>query len=77
MRIRVTVRVGKKVERIEKRARSGAMPEFIVLTTARPERGKANAAVVRALAEYFSVSPSCVRIIQGHTSHTKVVDILR
>jgi hypothetical protein len=46
-----------------------------VHTTTAPTDGKANTAVVRALAAHFGVAPSCVHIIRGETSRHKVVSI--
>ena len=39
------------------------------------EKGKANAAVVRALAKYFKTQQSNVKIIAGAASHQKVIKI--
>ncbi len=47
-----------------------------VHTTTAPTDGKANDAVIRALAEFWGVPRSCVRIIRGQTSHNKVVEKL-
>lgn len=47
-----------------------------VSTTISPERGKANAAVVAMLAEYFGKSKNQVRIVRGATSRHKTVEIL-
>ena len=44
--------------------------------TAAPVEGAANAAVVRALAEYFDVPKSQIRIVRGETSRNKVVELL-
>lgn len=40
-----------------------------------PVDGKANDAIVRALAEHFTTKPYNVRIISGHSSKQKVVEI--
>lgn len=40
-----------------------------------PVEGRANTAIVRTLADHFHVAPSLVRIISGHTSRQKIVDI--
>lgn len=37
--------------------------------------GQANAALIKILAEHFGVSKSQVRIVQGRTSRTKVVEV--
>lgn len=41
-----------------------------------PVDGRANQAVVESLAEYFNCSKSQVRIISGHTSRQKLLEIL-
>lgn len=41
-----------------------------------PERGKANRELVKKLAEHFGVPVQNVRIVSGHTSRKKLVDIL-
>ncbi|MBI4185611.1 DUF167 domain-containing protein [Candidatus Berkelbacteria bacterium] len=47
----------------------------IVSVTAHAERGKANAAVIQILSQHFGVAPSAIRILRGHTTHHKVVEI--
>lgn len=49
---------------------------YKICVTAAPEKGKANAAVIAALADYFKVSKSQVEIVAGHTAHTKIVSVL-
>jgi hypothetical protein len=71
MRIEVTVKPGaheNKVEEID----SGLK----VSTTAPARDGRANEAVYQLLAEYFEVAPSRIKILRGHTSHKKLVEIL-
>ena len=46
-----------------------------VTVTAPPERGRANAAVIEALAEYWDVPQRAVRIVQGLANRRKVVAI--
>ena len=48
---------------------------FVVAVKEPPVGGKANEAIVRALAEYFKIPKSQVRITSGHTSRQKVVEI--
>jgi len=45
--------------------------------TAPPERGRANAAVCALLAEMLSLPGGCVRVVGGHGSARKVVEIDR
>jgi uncharacterized protein (TIGR00251 family) len=47
-----------------------------VAVTAPPHEGRANAAVIAALAEHFHVPRSRVRILRGKTSRRKVVEIV-
>ena len=46
-----------------------------IRVTAAPEKGKANAAVTRLLAEHFGVKPTHIRIAAGASSPRKVVEI--
>ena len=48
---------------------------YRVHITAAPVDGAANIAVVRAMAEYFNVPKSQIKIIRGETSRNKVVEI--
>ena len=70
--------------RIEIRAKPGAREEqvekidevrYVVAVKEPPVAGRANAAIVRALAAYFGVSVSRVRIVSGYTFRQKVVEI--
>ena len=49
--------------------------EYKVRVTAAPEKGKANGAVIDALAEYFEVPKSSVIIVGGRSTKTKIIDI--
>lgn len=42
-----------------------------------PIDGRANQALVKVVAEYFKVAPSCVRITSGHTGHQKILEIIK
>ena len=46
-----------------------------VRVTAPPDRGRANDAVVKLLSTRLGVSRSAVRIVRGHTSRNKVVQV--
>ncbi len=48
---------------------------FVVAVNEPPEKGLANEAVERALAEYFKISRSRIMIIAGRTSREKVIEI--
>lgn len=47
-----------------------------VAVAAPPREGRANAAVVRAVAAYLNVAPSRVRIVRGGTSRHKILEVL-
>ncbi len=49
---------------------------FVVSVRERAERGRANVAIAKALAEYFNVSNSQVRLISGFSSKQKTFEIL-
>lgn len=71
--MRISVRAkpgahGSGVERIDD-------SNFVVSVKEPPVRGLANAAIVRLLAEYFHVPSTHVKIISGHTSRNKIIEI--
>ncbi|OGN28385.1 MAG: hypothetical protein A3A33_05195 [Candidatus Yanofskybacteria bacterium RIFCSPLOWO2_01_FULL_49_25] len=71
MKLSVRVKTGKhtaKVERID-------VTHYEVHVTARPEKGRANTAVLRALARHLDIASSRLRVISGHTSQSKIVEI--
>lgn len=47
-----------------------------VYTTARANDGRANEAVIKLLAAHFKVARSKIKILRGHTSRNKLVEIL-
>ena len=67
--VRVTPRAGKnEVLKISD-------GEYKVKVTAVPEKGKANVAVIKLLADYFGVPKSSISIIGGKSTKTKIIDI--
>lgn len=58
-----------KVERIDQ-------ANFTVSVTEAPVKGMANAAIRKALADYFNVAPTQVRLVSGFSSRQKVFEIL-
>ena len=67
----VTVTPGARSERIERIDAS----RLRVAVTEPPREGRANAAVVRAVARFFGVRASAVRIVRGMTSRSKIIEI--
>lgn len=59
----------------ELRENADGQPVVQVYVTAVPEDGKANEAMIRLLAKYYNVAPSRVRILRGHTSRQKTIEI--
>jgi uncharacterized protein (TIGR00251 family) len=70
-RVRLRVKPGGRRDRL-RGAHAGALK---VELGARPERGKANAALIRFLAEVLGVPRSAVDIVSGATSRDKLVEI--
>lgn len=48
---------------------------YEVLVSAPPTDGRANKAVVKALAEYFGIARSRVEIIEGYSAKHKIIEI--
>lgn len=72
MRIFVTAKPGAKKEFVKKIDET----TFVVAVKEPPVQGRANNAIIKALADYFQISPDRVRIIGGLTSRQKTVEIL-
>ena len=72
MKIFVKARPLAKEEKIEKIDEIN----FIVWVKEPPKGGKANRAIIKALALYFNVAPSCVNLVSGFSSKQKVFEIL-
>lgn len=71
MKIFVKAKPGSKEEKVEKLDET----HYKVSVKEPPVQGEANAAIIRALAEYFGISPLKVKIISGHTSRKKIIEI--
>jgi len=48
---------------------------YAVSVTAPPVAGQANDAIIQALAKYFSISPSQIILLSGHTSKIKTLAV--
>ena len=48
---------------------------YVVSVTEPPIQGRANRAIVIALADYFNAAPSSIRLISGFTSREKLFEI--
>ncbi len=72
MKIFVTAKPGARAESVEK---VGAA-DFKVSVTEPPVAGRANVAITRALADYFKVAPTRLRLVSGFASRRKVFEII-
>lgn len=72
MKINVKAKPSAREEKVEKIDDSN----FVVSVTEPPEKGKANDAIRNALAVYFKIGSSRVKIISGYSSRNKVIEIL-
>ncbi len=71
MKIFVKARPNAKEERVEKIDEQN----YIVWVKEPPVRGQANNSIKNALAVYFKIGSSCVKIISGHASRNKIIEI--
>ncbi|MDP2934302.1 MAG: DUF167 domain-containing protein [bacterium] len=71
MKISVKVKLRSKEEKIEKIDDYN----FVVYTKELPVEGKANESITGILAEYFNVAPMNVKIVSGHNSKRKIIEI--
>ncbi|MBU6141602.1 DUF167 domain-containing protein [Patescibacteria group bacterium] len=78
MRIHVRVRLNAREEKVEKeiiQRLAGEETLYRVSVRALPIDGKANIAVIKALAAHFKTAPSRVQIVAGHASREKIVEL--
>ena len=71
MKLFITAKPNAHQERIEQVNAT----HFVVSVTEPPVQGKANRAIVKALANHFHVPPSAVAILHGHTSKHKTIEV--
>jgi len=72
VRINVKARPNSREEKVEKISNT----EFVVSVKEPPVQGKANRAIINALAVYFGIASARIKIVSGYTSRNKVVEIL-
>ena len=71
MRIFVKVKANAKTEEVKKIDKN----HYEAAVKEAPEKGRANAAVIKILAKHFKVAKSMVEIKAGYTSKQKIVEI--
>ena len=76
MGIRITVRAKPGASRNRVGGSYGPDDALVVAVTARAVDGKANDAVVRAVADALGCRAADVSIASGHTARTKILDVV-
>lgn len=71
MKIIVKTKPGSKIDKIEKIDENN----YIVHVKEPPIDGRANASLIKLLANYFDISPSLIEIISGYMARVKVIEI--
>lgn len=71
MKIFVKAKPRAKEQKIEKVDEN----RFVVFVKEAPEKGKANEAIIKVLAEYFKVSKSNIKLVSGFSSENKIFEI--
>jgi uncharacterized protein (TIGR00251 family) len=71
MKINVKAKPSSREEKVEKIDENN----FVVSVKEPPEKGKANEAIRNALAIYFKIASSRVKIISGYSSRNKIIEI--
>jgi len=71
MKIIVKAKPGSRESKIEKVDENN----YVVSVKAPPVDGKANAEIIKLLAEHFDISQSLIEIISGHMARIKVIEI--
>jgi len=72
MKIYLKVKTKAKEDKIEKVSEN----TFFIFVKEPPERGRANAKIIKLFSKYFKVSQSDIRICSGATSKTKIIEII-
>ena len=70
MKIHLKVKPNSKTEEVSQEGDS-----FIVKVKEPPREGRANQAAIKLLAEHFGVPQSQVKILSGHRSRNKIVEV--
>jgi uncharacterized protein YggU (UPF0235/DUF167 family) len=83
MKIIVKAKTKAKVDKVERLKQptlnleqEKEIPIYKVSVKEAPVAGKANEAIIRALAEYFEVAKGKIKLISGQTSKQKLFEIL-
>ncbi|MCL4679060.1 MAG: DUF167 domain-containing protein [Alphaproteobacteria bacterium] len=75
-RITVKLTPGAKTNAVAGWETDAAGERFLrVSVTAAPEKGKANAALIKLLAKHWEIPKSAIEIVRGETSRVKVIEV--
>lgn len=75
MKVAVRVRPGARQERVAGRWDGPRGPALVVTVRARAVEGKANSAVLEAVAGAFGLPRSAVELVSGHRGRDKVLEL--
>ena len=73
MKIFVKAKPNANQERVEKIDAEN----YVVSVKEPPVKGEANNAIRNALAVYFKTGSSCIKIVSGHTSRNKIIEVIK
>jgi uncharacterized protein (TIGR00251 family) len=73
MKINVKAKPSSREEKVEKIDENN----FTVSVKEPPVQGRANLAIRNALAIYFKTGTANVKIVSGHTSRSKIIEIIK
>lgn len=72
MKIFVKAKPSAKEEKVKKIDEN----HFAISVKGPPVQGRANKAIIRALADYLNIAPSRLNIISGHANKQKIIEFL-
>lgn len=76
MRITVKLTPGAKKNEVAGWETDAAGERFLrACVTAAPEKGKANAALIKLLAKHWGVPKSAIKLVRGETSRLKILEV--
>ena len=72
MRINIKAKPNSKEEKVERVDENN----YVVSVKEPPIKGKANGAIKNALAIYFRIASSRIKIVSGYSSRNKIIEIV-
>lgn len=71
MKIAIRVKPNSKENKVEVAGNN----EYVLRVKEKAQDGKANAAVIKTLGEYFKIPKSKISIVRGHAGRNKIISI--